>query len=185
MKVSAATRARRRDSIRTGHQLPAAMANSLAWDVILACSESIPVRGQCYDRNGDLRWVRHLPVVRFRGHYYLADGNPWPTHGKRCRLMSRPDNSGGDLCITSDGLVTKWSDRPGRRWEHQREIVGVQDDVQPVVSLPVAGAGAIARAVRTALSGAGQIPNHEQLPGGIPGRVQSDHQPELRQKAGA
>lgn len=118
MKVSEATRARRREA-STGHQLPPAVANAILWDVIL----------QTGDR------VAGYPVVRFQGHYYLADGNPWPKFRQFCRLLARPDNPGGDLCITSDGLVSKWSTKPGRRWEQRREIVGVQDDVQPVVSL--------------------------------------------------
>lgn len=129
MKVSAATRARRRDSGRTGHQLPTAMANRLAWDVILACGPTIG----------------GYPVVSFQGRYYLADpraANPWPSHRGFCRLLARPGDPLGDLAITEDGMVSKWSADPGRRWERKRQIVGVQEDVQPVLSLPVAGAGA-------------------------------------------
>lgn len=170
MKVSEATRARRREASRTGHQLPAAMANALLWDTILQTSERV---------NG-------LPVVRFHGSYYLvAEGNPWPTFRQRCVLLARPDDPRGDLCITSLGLVEAFDPNPKRRGLRRPVVHGVQDDIQPVLSIPVAGAGATARAVRPAVPGAGPVPNHEQLPGGIHGRLPGGDQSELPSKGGA
>lgn len=147
-----------------GHQLPTAMANAILWDVILASSVTIPAKNPSLGVMAD---TRPTPVVRFRGHYYLCFGNPWPTFRSVCRLAGRPDNPMGDLAITSDGIVAKWADGAARRGYRRPTIVGVQEDVQPVLSIPVAGAITAAGTVRAVLSGAGAGPNDEQLQRGI------------------
>lgn len=163
-----ATRAARRAAARTGHQLPTPMANALAWDAILACSER----------------VAGYPVVRFKGRYYLVDhGNPWPTYRDHCKLLARPGDPFGDLCITSDGIVAKWVDGSARRGYRRPTILGVQEDVQPVVSLPVACPGAVTGPVRDVLPG--PEPGHdEQLHGGIRRRAAGLHQSELHSETG-
>lgn len=103
------------------------LANALLWDVILTCGPRIG----------------GYPVVTFKGHYYLvAHGNPWPTQGQFCRLLAKPGCPTGDLCITSDGIVAAWLDRPMRRGYRRPTIYGVQDDVQPVRTLPIPGKAA-------------------------------------------
>lgn len=184
-----ATRARRREAGRTGHQLPAAMANGILWDVILQLNPLVPSRVPIgVDDTGGIvlsKPIPWYPVVRFRGHYFLVDhGNPWPSERKYCRLLGRPGNPWGDLCVTADGLVSVWSNTPGRRWEKARDIVGVQDDIEPVLSLPVAGAITAAGTVRPAVPGA--VPGHdEQLHGRIRRRLPGGDQSQLHQeKAG-
>jgi len=168
MKVSAATRARRRDSSRTGHQLPAAMANAILWDVILQLNPLVPSRVPVGVKDdGGLvlsKPIPWYPVVRFHGRYYLVDhGNPWPTFRHYCRLLARPGDDRGDLCITSDGLVAKWVEHSGPRWKRKPTIYGVQDDIEPVLSLPVAGAITAAGTVRPAVPGPGEVQDDEQL----------------------
>jgi hypothetical protein len=122
-----------------------ALANSLLWDVILEVSERIQIRvpvasnaaGKTSKLSQPVPWY---PVVRFRGHYFLVEhGNPWPRERQYCKLLGRPGNPWGDLCVTADGLVSVWSDLPGRRWEGRRQIVGVQEDITPVLELPTKG----------------------------------------------
>lgn len=145
MKVSPATRARRRDSGRIGHELPAAMANSLLWDVILEVSDKIPVRvPMVTKRAGGLviakQTVPWYPVVRFKGRYYLvAEGNPWPAFRRRCVLLARPDDPRGDLCITNLGVVEAFVAHPKRRGLRKTTIHGVQEDITPVLELPTKG----------------------------------------------
>jgi hypothetical protein len=188
-----ATRARRREAGRTWHQLPTAMANALAWDVILQLNLlvaiRVPVPNDSVDPDGVVmskRKVPWYPVVRFQGRYYLVDhGNPWPTYRDYCKLLARPGDPLGDLCITSDGIVAKWADGAARRGYRRPTIVGVQEDVQPVLSLPVAGAITAAGTVRAELPGAGAGQDHEQLHGRIRGRLPGGDQSQLHQeKAG-
>ncbi len=181
-----ATRARRREAGRTGHVLPAAMANGLAWDVILELNRLVPARVPIgSEPDGTIilsKPIPWYPVVRFKGRYYLVDhGNPWPAFRRYCRLLCRPGDDRGDLCITSDGLVAKWTAGAARRGHRRPTIYGVQDDIEPVLSLPVAGAITAAGPVRPAVPGA--VPGHdEQLHGRIRRRAPGGDQSQLHQK---
>lgn len=106
----------------------ATLANQLLWDVIGQLGWKIPmrVRSDIMGRpsvHGTKRiWLQHL-VVRFQGHYYGIDGNPWPRANRVATLLAKRGNPLGDLYVTNVGAV---STVKGSR------VVGVQDDIEPV-----------------------------------------------------
>ena len=139
----------------------AALANALLWDVLLQLGTRI--RGDV--QIGMLKIRGNWPVVKFQGRFYLVrEGNPWPVYRQRCVLLARRDNPTGDLCILSDGLVVRYVTAPRRRGQRQPDVVGVQDAVEPVLTLP--GRKGHARAAERTQQRPGGSERRHSNPGG-------------------
>lgn len=102
------------------------------WDIILGLGSKVTLAIK-------VGGGRKLPVVRFKGHYYLMLGHPFEPEGRPlrvgkhlirgCRLLAKPGNPWGDLEIR-DGLVQTVKS-PG-------QILGIDTDLMPVPS-PTSG----------------------------------------------
>lgn len=120
------------------------LANSLLWDVIGQVGWKIPVKvsadimGRPTEHGTKRITVQHL-VVKFQGHYYAADGNPWPRDNRVTTLRGKRGSPHGDLYITAVGAVST---------VYGSRVVGVQDDVEPVAA-PVGKAASECRMMPT------------------------------------